>query len=81
MISSGDLIIDNQWWRTYAGGMIVLTVDQRHSRTTEDAVGPTLVRLGLAGARDSHPAAERTAGDELQLLAAARGGPSRSRST
>jgi len=50
--------------------MIVLTVDQRHSRTTEDAVGPALVHLE----RTRRPALlmppERTAGDEFQVLAA-----------
>ena len=48
--------------------MFVITADQVSSRTTADRVGATLRRMGTAfGDRLALPA-DRTAGDELQLL-------------
>ncbi|GAB3031374.1 hypothetical protein GCM10027052_04950 [Parafrigoribacterium mesophilum] len=51
--------------------MFVITADQVSSRTTADRVGATLRRVGAVfGDRLALPA-DRTAGDELQLLFAA----------
>ena len=51
--------------------MFVITADQRDSRSSGDAVAGTLELVNTRWARDLTLAAERTAGDELQLLTAA----------
>ena len=48
--------------------MFVITADQRDSRTTGDAVAGALESLNARWASDLSLPAERTAGDELQLL-------------
>jgi hypothetical protein len=48
--------------------MIVLTADQRNSRATADAAGPTLARIEARWSARLHLPAERTAGDEIQML-------------
>jgi hypothetical protein len=58
-------------WACERGPMFVITADQVSSRTTADRVGDTLRRVNEAfGDRLSLPA-DRTAGDELQMLVAA----------
>lgn len=51
--------------------MFVLTADQVSSRTTPDRVGATLRRLNRGFSDRLRLPAERTAGDELQLLVVA----------
>jgi len=48
--------------------MFVITADQRNSRTTADAVAETLNRINTERADDLALPAERTAGDEAQML-------------
>lgn len=49
--------------------MIVITADQINSRSTPDAVGAVLAELNAGGARGLVLPADRTAGDEIQMVA------------
>ncbi|MEL0627940.1 DNA-binding protein [Salinibacterium amurskyense] len=48
--------------------MFVITADQRNSRSSADAVAETLQRINRERAEDLALPAERTAGDEAQML-------------
>jgi hypothetical protein len=48
--------------------MFVITADQRNSRRRSDAVAEALLQLNAERANDLALAAERTAGDEVQML-------------
>ncbi|MEH6781371.1 MAG: SatD family protein [Rhodoglobus sp.] len=48
--------------------MFVITADQRHSRSSADAVAQTLQRINAERVDDLALPAERTAGDEAQML-------------